>query len=83
MRDLQQKFVAARALDARRRVGPCGSLRAGGSLPAALKLNLAFLVGLAALAFFLPLSGAERLFLAVSVAVLAGVNWSLLERARG
>lgn len=58
-------------------------LRAGGRLPAVLKLNLAFLVGLMALAFFLPLSGAERWFVAVSVAVLAGVNWALLERAGG
>lgn len=52
-------------------------------LPEILKLNLAFLIGLAALALVLPLSGAERWFLAVSVAVLAGVNWALLERARG
>lgn len=59
------------------------SLRAGGYLPAALKLNLAFLVGLAALTFFPPLSGAEHWFLAVSMAVLAGVNWSLLERTGG
>lgn len=59
--------------------------RSGGRdrLTAILKLNLAFLVGLAALAFLLPLSGAERWFLAVSVAVLTGVNWAFLERARG
>jgi hypothetical protein len=56
------------------------SLRAGGRLPAILKLNLAFLVGLAALSFFLPFSGTERWFLAVPVALLAGVNWALLER---
>jgi hypothetical protein len=59
------------------------SLRAGVHLPAALKLNPAFLVGLAAPTFFLPFSGAEHWSLAVSVAVLAGVNWSLLQRAGG
>ena len=72
MRELQQRDTTENR-----------SLRAGGRLPSALKLSLAFLVGLAALTYFLPLSGAERWFLAVSVAVLAGVNWSLLERAGG
>jgi hypothetical protein len=72
MRDLQQSDATENR-----------SLRAGLHLPAALKLNLAFLVGLAALTFFPPLSGAEHWFLAVSMAVLAGVNWSLLERAGG
>ncbi len=52
-------------------------------MPATLKLNLAFLVGLAALTFFPPLSGAEHWFLAIPMAVLAGVNWSLLERTGG
>lgn len=56
--------------------------RAGGRLLAVLRLNLVFLVGLAALAFFLPLSGPERWVLAPSMAVLAGANWALLERAR-
>jgi len=46
-----------------------------------LRLNLALLVGLAALSLLLPLSGSERWFLAVSVALLAGLNWALLERA--
>jgi len=55
----------------------------GGGLLPVLKINLAVLVGLAALSFFLPLSGAERWFLAVSVAILAGANWALLERAGG
>ncbi len=70
MRDLQK--------DAENR-----SLRGRDRLPEILKLNLAFLIGLAALALVLPLSGAERWFLVVSVAVLAGINWALLERARG
>jgi len=56
--------------------------RAGGRLIAVLRVNLAFLVGLLALTFILPLSGPERLLLASSMAVLAGANWALLERAR-
>ena len=72
MRDLQQSDATENR-----------SLRAGVHLPAALKLTLAFLMGLAALTFSLPLSGAEHWFLAVSVAVLAGVNWSLLEHPGG
>ena len=80
MRDLRRKDAAARVEG---RAPESRSLRAGGRLPAALKLNLAFLVGLVALTFFLPLSGAEHWFVAVSGALLAGVNWSLLERAGG
>ena len=56
--------------------------RPGGRLLAILRLNLVFLVGLLALTFFLPLSSQERLFLAPSMAVLAGANWALLEHAR-
>ena len=54
---------------------------AGDRLHTVLRLNLAFLVGLAALSFLLPFSGTERWFLAVPVALLAGVNWALLGRA--
>jgi hypothetical protein len=78
MHDLQHKGAAPRVEG--RRAGD-RILRTGGGLPAILKLNLALLIGLAVLTFFLPLSGAERWFLAVSVAILAGVNWALLERA--
>jgi hypothetical protein len=59
------------------------SAAGGGRLDAVLKLNLAVLAGLLVLAFLLPLSGPERLFVGISAAVLMGVNWALVGLAAG
>ena len=63
-----------------RRTGE-GTAGADGRLRAVLRLNLALLVGLAALSLVLPLSETERWFVAVSAAVLAGIDWALMGRA--
>jgi hypothetical protein len=52
-------------------------------LPLILKLNLAFLIGcIVLLALFFPLSGSGKGFFVLVMAVLAGVNWSLLDHVR-
>lgn len=47
-----------------------------------LKTNLVFLVAFVIAALFLPLSNAERVFLVISMAVLAGFNWALLDNMK-
>jgi hypothetical protein len=44
-----------------------------------LTANLVFLVGLAAISFFLPLSDFQRWFVLSAVAVLAAVNSAAVE----
>ena len=51
-------------------------------LPIILKVQLAFLVGLAIGAFVLPLSGSERWAVLVAAAVLAGLTWAVLDHVR-
>ncbi len=48
-----------------------------------LKLNLAFLVGLAVVSLFLPLSSSQRWVLLPTIAVLSGFSVALLERLKG
>ena len=42
--------------------------------------NLVFLVGLATISFFLPLSDFQRWFVLSAAAVLAAVDWAAVER---
>ena len=52
-------------------------------LPLILKLNLAFLIGfIIFLALFFPLSDSGKGFFILIMAVLAGVNWTLLDNVR-
>lgn len=52
-------------------------------LPLILKLNLAFLIGfIIFLALLFPLSGSGKGFFILIMAVLAGVNWTLLDYVR-
>lgn len=54
--------------------------REGGALRKMLTANLVFLVGLATISFFLPLSDFQRWFVLSAVAVLAAVDWTAVER---
>lgn len=47
-----------------------------------LRVNLASLVILMIMALFLPLSNAEKSFVVLFAAVLAGFNWALLAREK-
>ena len=51
-------------------------------LPFILKAQLAFLSGLAIVAFVLPLSGPERWTVVLAAGVLAGLTWAILEHVR-
>lgn len=51
----------------------------GGYLLPILRLNLAFLVALAAASFILPLSEGERWIVLPAVAILAGFNWAAID----
>jgi hypothetical protein len=51
-------------------------------LPAILKAQLAFLVGLALVAIVLPLSWSEKWAVVVAAGVLAGLTWSTLNHVR-
>lgn len=51
-------------------------------LLAILKAQLAFLVGLALVAFVLPISGSEKWAVVVAAGVLAGLTWSTLNHVR-
>lgn len=57
-----------------------GTVKDGGNLLLILRLNLAFLVTLAAASFLLPLSDGERWVVVPAVAVLAGFNWAAIDR---
>lgn len=54
--------------------------REGGTLRKMLTANLVFLVGLATISFFLPLSDFQRWFVLSAAAVLAAVDWAAVER---
>jgi hypothetical protein len=51
-------------------------------LPTIFKAQLAFLVGLALVAFVLPLTPSERWVVVVSAGALAGLTWSALNHVR-
>lgn len=51
-------------------------------LLAILKAQLAFLVGLALVAFVLPISWSEKWAVVVAAGVLAGLTWSTLNHVR-
>lgn len=51
-------------------------------LPFILKAQLAFLAGLAIVAFVLPLSGTERWTVVVAAGVLAGLTLAILDHVR-
>jgi hypothetical protein len=51
-------------------------------LPAILKAQLAFLVGLALVATVLPLTWSEKWAVVVAAGVLAGLTWSTLNHVR-
>lgn len=51
-------------------------------LPLILKLQLAFLAGLVAISFALPLSGPERGVLIPAAGVLAGLNWAIMDQVK-
>jgi hypothetical protein len=51
-------------------------------LPLILKAQLAFLAGLAAMAFVLPLSGTQRWIVVVAAGVLAGFTWAVLDHLK-
>ena len=55
------------------------SREGGALLRKMLTANLVFLVGLAAISFFLPLSDFQRWFVLSAVAVLAAVNSAAVE----
>ncbi|HEX7170785.1 MAG TPA: hypothetical protein VF206_08115 [Rubrobacter sp.] len=48
-------------------------------LPLILKAQLVFLVGLAVMAFVLPLSGSERGVVLLSAGALGGLTWAVLD----
>jgi uncharacterized membrane protein YjjP (DUF1212 family) len=51
-------------------------------LPLILKAQLAFLAGLAAMAFVLLLSGTQRWIVVVAAGVLAGLTWAVLDHLK-
>ena len=55
------------------------TVKSGVNLLLILRLNLAFLVTLAAASFLLPLSESERWVVVPAVAVLAGFNWAAID----
>ena len=54
--------------------------RGGEALRKMLTANLVFLVGLATISFFLPLSDFQRWYVLSAAAVLAAVDWAVVER---
>ncbi len=74
--------ISARADEKNGRASRRLFLQESSALKRMLRANLVFLVGLAAISFFLPLSEPERWLVLLAATVLGAINWALIERAR-